>query len=91
MKDPAAATSLIDKMPATAKTLFADKGCDTDEIHEELKKKKVEACTPSKANRKEPIPHDEENACGGRRSRGCSDESRIGGASPCATTDAMTC
>ena len=57
--DCTVATSLIDRMQARAKTFLADKGCDTDEIREELKKRKVEARIPSKANRKEPIPHDE--------------------------------
>ena len=60
VNDSTAATALIDRMPASAKTLLADKGYDTDEIRGELKKKKVKACIPSKTNRKEPIPHDEE-------------------------------
>ena len=59
VNDCTAATSLIDKLPASAKTLLADKGYDTDEIRKALKKKKVEACIPSKANRTKPIPHDE--------------------------------
>ena len=64
VNDCTAASSMIDKMPATAKTLLADKGYDTDEIREELKKKKIEARMPSKANRKEPIPRDEEKYAG---------------------------
>ena len=59
VNDCTVATSLIDRMPASAKTVLADKGYDTDEIREALMKKKVEACIPSKANRTEPIPHDE--------------------------------
>ena len=66
VNDCTAATSLIDRMPASAKTVLADKGCDTDEIREALMKKKVEACMPSKANRTEPIPRDEKNANGVR-------------------------
>ena len=59
MNDCTTATSLIDKLPASAKTVLADKGCDTDEIREALMKKKVEACISSKASRTGPIHHDE--------------------------------
>ena len=60
VNDCTTAISLIDKMPAGAKTLLADKGYDTDKIREKLEEKEIEACIPSKVNRKEPIPHDEE-------------------------------
>lgn len=60
VNDCTTAISLIDRMPAGAKALLADKGYDTDKIREKLEEKEIEACIPSKVNRTEPIPHDEE-------------------------------
>jgi len=41
-----------------AKTLLADKGYDADWFRDALAQRKIEACIPSRANRKVPIPHD---------------------------------
>ena len=50
VNDCTTAISLIDRMPAGAKTLLADKGYDTDKIREKLEEKEIEACIPSKVN-----------------------------------------
>ena len=46
-------------MPA-AKALLADRGYDADWLRDALADRKVEACIPSKSNRKAHIPHDRE-------------------------------
>src|SRR5690606_8425662 len=38
--------------------LLADKGYDADAIREEIAEADIEAVTPSKSNRRQPIPHD---------------------------------
>lgn len=45
-------------MPA-AKVLLADKGYDADWLRDALANRKIEACIPSKSNRKIQIPHDQ--------------------------------
>ena len=44
-------------MPA-ARVLLADKGYDADWLRDALVDRKIEACIPSKSNRKIQIPHD---------------------------------
>jgi len=44
-------------MPA-AKVLLADRGYDADWLRNALADRKIEACIPSKSNRKIQIPHD---------------------------------
>ena len=51
------AAALLSSMPA-AKALLADKGYDADWFRNALADRKVEACIPSKSNRKIQIPHD---------------------------------
>ena len=41
-----------------AKTLLADKGYDADWFRAALAERKIDACIPSRSNRKVPIPHD---------------------------------
>lgn len=48
---------MIDAFPK-AKVLLGDKGYDADWFREALHNRKIQACIPSKANRKVPIPHD---------------------------------
>ncbi len=43
-------------MPA-AKVLLADKGYDADWLRDALADRRIEACIPSKSNRKIQIPH----------------------------------
>lgn len=43
---------------APTKALLADKGYDADWLREALADQKIEACIPSKSNRKIQIPHD---------------------------------
>ena len=40
------------------KALLADKGYEADWLREALADRKIEACIPSKSNRKIHIPHD---------------------------------
>ena len=57
MSDFKGAALMIDDLPP-AKALFGDKGYDADWFRDALAKRGIEACIPSKSNRKEPIPHD---------------------------------
>lgn len=41
-----------------AKVLLADRGYDADWLRDTLAGRKIEACIPSKSNRKIQIPHD---------------------------------
>ena len=41
-----------------ARTLLADKGYDADWFRAALAERKMDACIPSRSNRKVPIPHD---------------------------------
>ena len=41
-----------------ARTLLADKGYDADWFRAALAERKIDACIPSRSNRKVPIPHD---------------------------------
>jgi transposase len=47
----------LSSLPA-AKVLLADRGYDADWFREALIARGIEACIPSKSNRKIPIPHD---------------------------------
>ena len=58
MSDFKGAALMIDDLPP-AKVLLGDKGYDADWFREALAKRGIEACIPSKSNRKEPIPHDQ--------------------------------
>ena len=55
--DAPMAELLLADLPAGAHVL-ADKGYDADWLREALADRKIEACIPSKSNRKIQIPHD---------------------------------
>jgi transposase len=57
VSDYTGAAALLGTMPA-AKVLLADKGYDADWLRDALADRKIEACIPSKSNRKIQIPHD---------------------------------
>jgi transposase len=57
MSDFKGAALMIDDLPP-AKALLGDKGYDADWFRNALAARGIEACIPSKSNRKEPIPHD---------------------------------
>lgn len=52
------AAVLIEQMPK-ARALIGDRGYDADWLRDALADRKMEACIPSKKNRKVQIPHDE--------------------------------
>ena len=56
MSDFKGAALMIDAFP-TAKALLGDKGYDANWFREALAIRKIEACIPSKSNRKVHIPH----------------------------------
>ena len=58
MSDYQGAAQMLHAFPKT-KTLLADKGSDVDWFRDALAERKIEACIPSRANRKVPIPHDQ--------------------------------
>ena len=51
------AALMVDALPK-AKALLGDKGYDADWFRVALADLNIDACIPSKANRKVPIPHD---------------------------------
>jgi transposase len=57
MSDYKGAALMFDALPA-ASELIADKGYDADWFRQALADRGTQACIPSKANRKAPIPHD---------------------------------
>ena len=57
VSDYTGAAALLGTMPA-AKVLLADKGYDADWLRDALADRRIEACIPSKSNRKTQIPHD---------------------------------
>jgi transposase len=57
MSDCSGAALMINAFPKT-KSRLGDKGCDADWFREALAIRKIEACIPSKSNRKIHIPHD---------------------------------
>jgi transposase len=57
MSDYKGAAAMLPAMPK-AKLLLADKGYDADWVRAALAKRRIEACIPSKSNRKIAIPHD---------------------------------
>jgi len=57
MSDFKGAALMIDAFPK-AKALLADKGYDADWFRDALAQRGIEACIPSKTNRKTHIPHD---------------------------------
>jgi transposase len=57
MSDFGGAALMIDAFPK-AKALLGDRGYDADWFREALAMRKIEACVPSKSNRKIHIPHD---------------------------------
>jgi transposase len=57
MSDYKGAALMFDALPA-ASELIADKGYDADWFRHALAARGTQACIPSKANRKMPIPHD---------------------------------
>lgn len=57
MSDFGGAALMIDAFPK-AKALLGDKGYDADWFRDALATRKIEACIPSKSNRKIQIPHD---------------------------------
>ena len=57
VSDFTGAAALLASLPP-AKALLADKGYDADWLRDALADRKIEACIPSKSNRKIQIPHD---------------------------------
>ena len=57
VSDYIGAAALLSSMPQ-AKVLLADKGYDADWFRDALADRGIEACIPSKSNRKIQIPHD---------------------------------
>jgi len=51
------AALMLGDLPA-AKVMLGDRGYDADWFRAALAKRGIEACIPSKTNRKAPIPHD---------------------------------
>ena len=80
---------MLPAMPK-AKLLLADKGYDADWFRAALAKRRIEACIPSKSNRKIAIPHDAVLTNSATKSKTCSGASKIGGASTPDTTVAPT-
>jgi len=58
MSDYKGAAKMLLALPK-AKELIADKGYDADWFRNELAKRRITACIPSKSNRKTPIEHDQ--------------------------------
>ena len=57
VSDNTGAAALLATMPP-AKTLLADRGYDADWLRDALAERGIEACIPSKSNRKIQIPYD---------------------------------
>ena len=57
MSDYKGAALMIDAFPK-AKVLLGDRGYDADWFRHALIERGITPCTPSKSNRKVPIPHD---------------------------------
>ena len=57
MSDYKGAALMIDALPST-KQLLGDKGYDADWFRQALAERGIEACIPSKSNRKKLIEHD---------------------------------
>ena len=59
MSDFKGAKAILPDLPK-AKELLADRGYDANWFREALAERKINACIPSKSNRKKPIPHNKE-------------------------------
>ena len=57
VSDYIGAAALLSSLPPT-KALLADRGYDADWLRDALADRDIEACIPSKSNRKIQIPHD---------------------------------
>ena len=57
ISDYTGAAALLSSLPPT-KALLADRGYDADCLRDALAARKIEACIPTKSNRKTQIPHD---------------------------------
>lgn len=57
MSDYKGAALILPVLPKT-KVLLGDKGYDADWLRQALAERRIEACIPSKTNRKIHIPHD---------------------------------
>ena len=57
VSDYTGAAALLSSLPP-AKALLAARGYDADWLRDALADRKIEACIPSKSNRKTQIPHD---------------------------------
>ena len=57
ISDYTGAAALLSSLPK-AKVLLADRGYDADWFRDALAERDIEACIPSKSNRKIHIPHD---------------------------------
>ena len=57
ISDYTGAAALLSSLPPT-KALLADRGYDADWLRDALAARKIEACIPTKSNRKTQIPHD---------------------------------
>ncbi len=81
------AADLLATMPP-AKALLADRGHEADMLRKALAKRRIEACIPSKLNRKIRIHHDRALYRKRHRIETHSESSRTGRVSPPAMTDA---
>ena len=58
MSDYKGAAMMIDDLPA-AQAMLGDRGYDADRFRDALAKRGIDACIPSRINRKIPIPYDQ--------------------------------
>ena len=89
MSDHKGARLMLDALPA-ASTLVADPGYDSRMFREALAAKGIEPCIPSSKPERCLTPTTRRSIVSATKSKTCSAASRIGGASPPATTDAPT-
>ena len=85
MSDYKGAAAMRPAMPK-AKLLLADKGYDADWFRAALAKRRIQACIPSKSNRKIAIPMTPCSTNSATKSKTCSGASKIGAASTPDTT-----
>jgi len=60
ISDYTGARELVDDLPADARRLVADRGCDANWFRNALKKRQIDPCIPPRRNRVEPIAWDPE-------------------------------
>ena len=80
---------LLPSLPS-AKVLIADRSDHSIKVRKIFEHQKIEACIPSRKNRKEPIPHCKPTQKNVTRSRTSLQNSKTGDALHCDTTDVTT-